>query len=493
MRRLLPISLVVTLAATGSAQASFPGQNGRIAFTEDHTIYTIAADGTGPQTLLAPPPRRNVVAWSPDGTKIAYSRGVPGQQPNLAVANADGSGEAVVVSTAAAAPAWSPDGTRIAFSAPQQTTGFHEIFVVDAAGGAPTQLTFDSNSRDPSWSPDGTRIAFVRQSRPPTGMGDFPQDDIWTMNADGTDVVNLTNTDQVLDAAPDWSPDGSRIVYYRWDPDQLVLLDPDSGDESVLLDSYGVYPDWSPDGTRVLYLDIDGNLRTVNADGTNVVLIRAPDSTFATYPYPDWQPIPYPGYARPKGATPVRVPLVPAFTQCSAPNREHGPPLAFGSCAPPTPGSDALTVGSAPANMSGSVRYATIVGNPSTPEDEADVSLRVEITDVRVRATGDDYSGEVEAEATTRLTDRTGSGGDPATATDVRFPVTTSCVPTVEATIGATCSLTTTLDTLIPGAVVEKQRTIMQLGQIRVVDGGPDGDTATEPNAVFLTQGLFVP
>jgi hypothetical protein len=254
-----------------------------------------------------------------------------------------------------------------------------------------------------------------------------------------------------------------------------------------------VYPDWSPDGTRVLYLDIDGNLRTVDADGANVVLIRAPDSTFVTYPNADWQPIPYPGYARPKGATPVRVPLVPAFAQCSTPNREHGPPLAFASCAPPAPESAALTVGSAPANMSGSVRYGTIVGNPSTPDDEADLSLRVEIADVRVGSTLDDYSGEVEVQATTRMTDRTGSGGDPATATDVVFPLTTPCVPTAETTVGATCSLTTTLDTLIPGAVVEKQRTILQLGQIRVVDGGPDGDTATEPNDVFLTQGLFVP
>ena len=103
------------------------------------------------------------------------------------------------------------------------------------------------------------------------------------------------------------------------------------------------------------------------------------------------------------------------------------------------------------------------------------------------------YAGEIKAQASARLTDRNGDGSDPATVTNVLFPLTMQCVPVAAAATGSTCSVTTTLDTLIPGAVTEKQRTILQLGQVRVIDGGPDGDTATEPNAVFLRQGLFVP
>jgi hypothetical protein len=141
--------------------------------------------------------------------------------------------------------------------------------------------------------------------------------------------------------------------------------------------------------------------------------------------------------------------------------------------------------------MNSFVSYRTLIGNPTTPADEADVAFRVELTDVRVKGTLTDYGGEVQSQATTRLTDR-GSGG-PATVSDVTFPLLTQCAPTAATDIGSTCSLTTTLDTLIPGLIVEGRRSVAQLSQAQVIDGGPDGDTATEPNQVFLRQGIFVP
>ena len=87
-------------------------------------------------------------------------------------------------------------------------------------------------------------------------------------------------------------------------------------------------------------------------------------------------------YARPKGATPMRVPLVPAFERCTAPNRQHGAPLAFGSCAPPLQSSSALTVGTPDANGKGAASTGFLlldvrVGDPSTTVDEADVGLSV--------------------------------------------------------------------------------------------------------------------
>ena len=127
------------------------------------------------------------------------------------------------------------------------------------------------------------------------------------------------------------------------------------------------------------------------------------------------------GFPRPKGATPVSVSLVPAFDECTTPNRVHGPPLTHPSCAPPQPASNALTVGTpdangAPPNFRGSVKLRTVVGVPGPPDD-SDVEITASIADVRCGALtpqcgatnsagGADYLGYVRGEATMRLTDR---------------------------------------------------------------------------------------
>ena len=106
---------------------------------------------------------------------------------------------------------------------------------------------------------------------------------------------------------------------------------------------------------------------------------------------------PNPGYPRPKGATPMRASLVPAYNQCTSPNRVHGPPdfpgnasNPDGSCNPPAQTSGQITVGTpdangAAANSVGFVRLSVINGNPATTADEADVRYQVSITDVRCK------------------------------------------------------------------------------------------------------------
>ena len=117
------------------------------------------------------------------------------------------------------------------------------------------------------------------------------------------------------------------------------------------------------------------------------------------------------GYARPAGASPLRVSLVPAYRACSAPDREHGPPLAFGSCNPPEPRSDHLTVGTPDANGNavasvGMMKFGVFPGNPSTGADEADVNVTFSVTDVRRSSDVADYTGQLQAVATVRITDR---------------------------------------------------------------------------------------
>ena len=59
--------------------------------------------------------------------------------------------------------------------------------------------------------------------------------------------------------------------------------------------------------------------------------------------------------------------------------------------------------------------------------------------------------------------------------------------------MGADCNLTTTVDALVPGAVSERKRTIVELAQVQLFDGGPDGDIGTTPNTLFAVQGIFIP
>ncbi len=205
-------------------------------------------------------------------------------------------------------------------------------------------------------------------------------------------------------------------------------------------------------------------------------------------------------YPRPKGATPAVTPLVPAYRQCTAANRVHGPPLASGSCAAPAQSSTDLTVGSPDANgaaaqAAGRFSLAARLGIPSTPADEADVEVTLSVSDVRRQAGLGDYAGELQAAPTVRITDRNSSpsGTDPATLTDVTLPVTIPCATTADATIGSSCAATTTMEAILPGLLREGARAVWEVRRVEVLDGGPDGDADTPGNGVFLRQGLFVP
>ena len=218
-------------------------------------------------------------------------------------------------------------------------------------------------------------------------------------------------------------------------------------------------------------------------------------------------------HPRPKGATPLRVSLVPAFNQCTAPNRTHGPPLAFPSCNPPVQSSNSITVGTpdangAAANSEGNVKLEVFVGVPGPPDD-SDVFITSSITDVRCKAgttacgsanaaDGADYTGGLQGNATIRITDHfnaiaAGGGTDPATVVDIPYPIAAACAATASTAIGSTCSANTSANAAVPGAVKDGKRAVVEVGQIVVSDGGPDGVVGTTPNTTFSKQGIFIP
>ena len=67
------------------------------------------------------------------------------------------------------------------------------------------------------------------------------------------------------------------------------------------------------------------------------------------------------------------------------------------------------------------------------------------------------------------------------------------CTVTAETNVGSTCSVSTTADAVTPGLLVEAKRTLIQLGQVKVFDGGSDGLAGTGGNTLFAIQGVFVP
>jgi hypothetical protein len=82
---------------------------------------------------------------------------------------------------------------------------------------------------------------------------------------------------------------------------------------------------------------------------------------------------------------------------------------------------------------------------------------------------------------------------DTGTVQQLSLPVDMPCSVTLDPTIGSTCAVTTTLDAITPEMVDEGSRGAWEMGLVDVLDGGADGNVQTEPNGVFMRQGIFVP
>jgi hypothetical protein len=209
------------------------------------------------------------------------------------------------------------------------------------------------------------------------------------------------------------------------------------------------------------------------------------------------------GYARPKGASPTTLTLVPAYEACTSGNASHGPPLSTGSCNPPVQSSDFLTIGTPDVNGlasrgAGSILLKALQENPIDPNngDQGDVQIDVKFTDVRKLSDLSDYNGELQAVLTLRITDRFNGEllEDPATTVSTPVAVTVPCSAT-PGPEGGDCNVSTTADAVVGGgAVREAMRTIWEIGRVELFDGGSDGDAQTTgDNTLFAVPGAFVP
>jgi Tol biopolymer transport system component len=279
-----------------------PRANGGIAFLHGANgrhpvIYLVNDDGSGLRPLTPISAAAGPMAWSPDGSKLAFTRTTGGptfatDTQDLYVMRADGTQERRLFACALGCrePAWSPDGQWIAF------VWRDDIYAIHPDGSRLRRLTHSQTplgDGHPAWSPDGTRIAFIVLRVQPY---DLPG--VFVMNADGSHVRRLTNClPSCVQSLPAWSPDG-RTIAFSGQTDVFVMAA--TGGPSGKLTDCGAIPDcidaldptWSPDGRLIVFeVERDGGRRSlylINADGTGLRQLTFHDDDCCA----SWQSLP---------------------------------------------------------------------------------------------------------------------------------------------------------------------------------------------------------
>lgn len=216
----------------------------------------------------------------------------PGASKEIYVADYDGANQRRVTANQKLniAPSWSPDARSLAYTSWE--SGFQDIYVIHPFGGGPRSrpAAGDEHIHNmlSAWSPDGQRLAF-------SSARDGGRTDVWVVNRDGSGLRNLTpNTPNWDDSAPTWSPDGTQIAFQtdRSGNSEIYVMDADGTDVRNVSNSPGSQegdPDWSPDGDMIVFWSSRASasdIYTMNADGSGVSRL----TTTGTDSAPAWGP-----------------------------------------------------------------------------------------------------------------------------------------------------------------------------------------------------------
>lgn len=334
---------LAALCLCSAALATFPGENGKIAFSRDGDIWIMDPDGSNQEQITSGPAQDSGPRWSPDGSAVAFSRQGSGHA-RILVYDLGGGLSRLGDLERVSDPAWSPDGQRFAvrfLGSPNKLFDFPWLSIVSRGGRViRSHLNDQAGVVDSDWSPLGDRIAYA--------VGTDGMATIFSVDTLGIDNLPLSPGPRDLGdftSDPSWAPDGSLVAFGHaqervcedigpntqrcaW-PTQIYIVDADGSDLTQLtpLDGFNSdgTPAWSPEGDKILYVRsafvgdtyADPVLRLMDANGDNIQDIGVVGSQ------PDWQPlVPPRNLKRPTlgGAPRVGEELV------SAPGRWFGTP-----------------------------------------------------------------------------------------------------------------------------------------------------------------------
>jgi Tol biopolymer transport system component len=318
---MLAITLLTLGETTSTAEATSLPRNGKIAFSShgidggDHDIYTVEPDGSNISRLTNDSTYEDYrPSWSPDGKTIIFEReGVGSGSHSVMVMDANGWSFLTNIRklpTRAISTNfnWSPDGTKLTFTRGEPPNyDIHDIYTMDPDSSGLINLTKTPgiDEQYPDFSPDGSQLCYFRSgySEP-----SYSRAGIYVMKTNGSNPSRLSAEEGP--ATPcDWSPDGTKIafssIYDSGDSteqvsdEEVYVINADgSGRTNLTTNSVSdLHPEWSPDGTKITFVSYMGGVPspevyTMNADGSDVARVtKNPDGEDI---YPSWQPLPPP-------------------------------------------------------------------------------------------------------------------------------------------------------------------------------------------------------
>jgi Tol biopolymer transport system component len=281
------------VSAEGQATNSSTSPTGLIAFASDRDnngeIYAMRPDGSALQNLTNEPSQNYYATWWTDG-KICFSSG-GSQNEGIYIMDRDGLNK-MKIRDYVGKPKLSPDGKKILFTelvGDQGDIFATDIFTMDIDGSNRVNLTGtingDTGDSSPCWSPDGNKIVFE------TARDGNLQ--LFTMDSDGSNQKAFDPP--VYGGNPSWSPDGRKIAFSSsmYGGFDIWVMNADGSRRFNLTNYRGAiddFPCWSPDSSKIVFSsDRDGNMEIyiMDIDGFNQInLTHNPSSDT----FPCWLP-----------------------------------------------------------------------------------------------------------------------------------------------------------------------------------------------------------